>query len=74
MTASLENRLDVSPEPVTSDDVAVQVLATARRAKVASRVLATATRSTKDAALHALADALVASTAEIVAANAEDLA
>jgi len=74
MTASLENHLDVSPEPATSDDVAAQVVATARRAKVASRVLATATRSTKDAALHALADALVASTVEIVAANAEDLA
>ena len=74
MTASLENRLDVSPESATSDDVAAQVLATARRAKAASRVLATATRSTKDAALHALADALIASTPEIVAANAEDLA
>ncbi|WP_448629089.1 glutamate-5-semialdehyde dehydrogenase [Cellulomonas soli] len=56
-----------------SDDVAAQVRAVARRAKDASRVLATATRSTKDAALHALADALVASTGQIVAANAEDL-
>ncbi|MCU1431872.1 MAG: proA 1, partial [Actinotalea sp.] len=32
----------------------------ARRAKVAARVLAGATRATKDAALHAMADALVA--------------
>ncbi|NKY41166.1 glutamate-5-semialdehyde dehydrogenase, partial [Cellulomonas septica] len=37
------------------------------------RALATATRATKDAALHALADALVAATEEIVAANALDL-
>lgn len=50
------------------------VLAIARRAKIASRTLATATRGTKDAALHALADALVAATAEIVAANDVDLA
>ena len=49
------------------------VLEIARRAKVASRALATATRGTKDAALLALADALVAATGEIVAANAEDL-
>ncbi len=45
----------------------------ARAAKRASRTLATATRATKDAALHALADALVASAEEIVAANATDL-
>lgn len=45
----------------------------ARRAKVAARALATATRATKDAALHAMADHLVAATPEIVAANAVDL-
>lgn len=55
-------------------DVSEAVLAIARRAKVASRVLATATRATKDGALHALADALVASTSEIVAANDVDTA
>jgi len=49
------------------------VLAIARRSVTAARVLATATRSTKDAALHALADALVAHAARIVAANGEDL-
>ncbi len=60
--------------PVTSDvDVRAAVEATARAAKTASRVLATSTRATKDAALHAMADALVASSARIVAANAEDL-
>jgi len=54
-------------------EVSEQVLAVARRAKDASRALAVATRGTKDAALHALADALVAQSARIVAANAEDL-
>jgi glutamate-5-semialdehyde dehydrogenase len=57
------------PEP----DVETAVRDVARRAQVASRVLATATRATKDAALHALADALVASSGEIVEANAVDL-
>ncbi|MBI9114439.1 glutamate-5-semialdehyde dehydrogenase [Sanguibacter suaedae] len=57
----------------TSADVTEAVLAVARRAKTASRSLATATRATKDAALLALADALVDATPEIVAANAEDL-
>ncbi len=55
-------------------DLREQIFAIARAAKRASRTLATATRATKDAALHALADALVANTEEIVAANAEDLA
>lgn len=54
-------------------DVTEAVLETARRAKIASRTLATATRATKDAALDALADALVANAAEIVAANEIDL-
>lgn len=55
-------------------EVSEQVLAVARRAKDASRALAVATRGTKDAALHALADALVAQPDRIVAANADDLA
>ncbi|CAM3382872.1 glutamate-5-semialdehyde dehydrogenase [Isoptericola cucumis] len=55
-------------------DVTAAVHDVARRAQVASRALATATRSTKDAALHAIADALVASSAAIVEANAEDVA
>jgi glutamate-5-semialdehyde dehydrogenase len=37
-------------------------------------VLATATRATKDAALHAMADALVAAAPQVLAANAEDVA
>ncbi|MCJ8518755.1 glutamate-5-semialdehyde dehydrogenase [Pseudorhizobium tarimense] len=44
-----------------------------RQAKLAARVLATASTETKNAALHAMADALVASKGDILAANAEDL-
>src|SRR6478735_8249398 len=61
------------PAAPSADDVTAQVLAVARRAKEASRALAVATRGAKDAALHALADALVAHADAIVAANAEDL-
>ncbi|MDM7853940.1 glutamate-5-semialdehyde dehydrogenase [Cellulomonas alba] len=78
MTASLDAPLDTAPTsadaPVPPVDGAESVEAVARRAKVASRALATATRATKDAALHALADALVANADRIVAANADDLA
>jgi glutamate-5-semialdehyde dehydrogenase len=42
-------------------------------ARAASRALAALDTGTKDAALHAIADALVARTDEIVAANAHDL-
>jgi glutamate-5-semialdehyde dehydrogenase len=59
-------------EPGTAD-VAEAVREVARRAKVASRVLARATRATKDAALHAMADALVTAAPQIVAANAQDV-
>ncbi len=58
---------------IPSVDIESAVLEACRRAKVASRALATATRGTKDAALHTMADALVAQSAQIVAANAEDL-
>ena len=50
-----------------------EVRATAERAKVAAAGLAPLPRSTKDAALHAMADALLARTAEVLAANAEDV-
>jgi len=50
-----------------------EVLACARRARVASRVLRTLTRNTKDSALHAMADALVANADRIVTVNAEDV-
>src|SRR5690554_4836297 len=44
-----------------------------RRAKAASRVLATASTGTKDAALLAAADLLVERSDELLAANAEDV-
>ncbi|MFC8600017.1 MULTISPECIES: glutamate-5-semialdehyde dehydrogenase [unclassified Isoptericola] len=55
-------------------DVTGAVHDVARRAKVASRTLATATRATKDAALRGLAAALEDAADRIVAANADDLA
>ena len=51
-----------------------QVLEVCRRARRASRTLATLSRAGKDAALLAIADALVAATDRIVAGNAEDVA
>jgi glutamate-5-semialdehyde dehydrogenase len=45
----------------------------AQRARIASRDLALATRATKDAALHAMADALDAAVGEVLAANADDV-
>lgn len=72
MTASLDTQ--VQDTAAAQVDVTAEVRAVAQRAKVASRALATANRATKDAALLALADALVAATEEIVAANALDLA
>ncbi len=57
------------------DPAAVEQVATAARAaRTASRTLALLSRADKDAALRALADALVAHTDRIVAANGEDLA
>jgi glutamate-5-semialdehyde dehydrogenase len=57
----------------TDIDVERAVLEACQRAKVASRALATATRATKDAALEAMADALVANAATLVEANAKDV-
>ncbi|MDE3130879.1 MAG: gamma-glutamyl-phosphate reductase, partial [Acidobacteriota bacterium] len=45
-----------------------------RAARTAARELPTLSSSVRDAALHAIADALVARTDEILAANARDLA
>nr|A8M064.1 RecName: Full=Gamma-glutamyl phosphate reductase; Short=GPR; AltName: Full=Glutamate-5-semialdehyde dehydrogenase; AltName: Full=Glutamyl-gamma-semialdehyde dehydrogenase; Short=GSA dehydrogenase [Salinispora arenicola CNS-205] len=52
----------------------MSVVEQAQRARTAAAELAVATRSVKDAALHAMADALVARTPEILAANGADLA
>ncbi|MGH3416053.1 MAG: glutamate-5-semialdehyde dehydrogenase [Actinocrinis sp.] len=51
-----------------------EVIRAARRAREAAADLAVRTRGEKDRALRALADALVAATPRIVAANAEDTA
>jgi len=72
MTTTLTE--DLAAGSAEGADVTAAVHDVARRAKVASRTLATATRATKDAALRALADALVAAADEIVTANAADLA
>ena len=53
----------------TNDDVR----ALAIRARGAGHVLALATRSTKDAALHAMADALLDRSTELLSANADDV-
>jgi len=49
------------------------VVDAAQRARTASHALALATRATKDAALHAMADALVEAAPRVLAANAEDV-
>lgn len=63
----------MTTEAAVDVDVQEQVATICRNSRAAARVLATATRATKDAALQAMADALEAATAQIVAANAEDL-
>jgi len=50
------------------------VVAVAERARAASHGLALATRAEKDRALEAMADALVAREADVLAANADDVA
>ena len=61
------------PDPIDPAVIA-HVEDLAGRAKAAARRLALYNRADKDAALHAVADALEAQVPEIVAANADDLA
>jgi glutamate-5-semialdehyde dehydrogenase len=64
----------VAPPSGTGTDLSRDaVRAIAGRAQQAARVLATATRTQKDAALLAIADGLQAQSERIVQANAEDL-
>ena len=70
MTAVAEN---AAHTPV-DQDLRAQVHAAAGRARLAAATLALATREAKDAALRAMADALVARAPEILAANLADLA
>ncbi|MBM9460366.1 glutamate-5-semialdehyde dehydrogenase [Nocardioides sp. zg-536] len=53
--------------------IEAEVREVARRARAASRALALATRAKKDAALRTMADAMLARSAEVLAANAEDV-
>ncbi|HEY0639327.1 MAG TPA: hypothetical protein VGD67_16890, partial [Pseudonocardiaceae bacterium] len=55
-------------------DLREQVHAAARRARGAATELALLPRGVKDAALHAMADALLDRADEVVAANGRDLA
>lgn len=55
-------------------DLRTQILELGRKARAASRALARATAEQKNAALHALADAMVAAEGDILAANARDVA
>ena len=55
-------------------DLREQVHGAARRARVAARELATLDTATKNRALHAAADAVLAGVDDILAANAKDLA
>ncbi|MET0758397.1 MAG: glutamate-5-semialdehyde dehydrogenase [Mycobacterium sp.] len=54
-------------------DLREQVHDAARRARVAARTLGTLSTATKDRALHAASDAVLARTHDILAANREDL-
>ncbi|HEX4226453.1 MAG TPA: glutamate-5-semialdehyde dehydrogenase [Pseudonocardiaceae bacterium] len=64
----------VADSPSQATDLREQVHAAARRARKAASHLALATRASKDATLHAMADALLARAEEIFAANARDVA
>jgi glutamate-5-semialdehyde dehydrogenase len=56
-----------------TDDLAAQVHDVARRARAAAAELAILPRADKDAALHAMADALEERAGEVLEANAEDV-
>ena len=63
----------VADSSTHSTDLRDQVHAAARRGRKAASELALATRASKDATLHAMAQALLARTGEIFAANARDI-
>lgn len=63
----------MSVHAATDTDLRQQVHDAARRARVASRVLATLTTQVKNRALHAAADAVLAAADVVLAANAEDI-
>ena len=63
--------MSVEARPIS--DVRERVHDAARRARVAARILATCSAETKNRALHAAADAVLARVHEVLAANAADL-
>ncbi|MEI7915319.1 MAG: glutamate-5-semialdehyde dehydrogenase [Mycobacteriaceae bacterium] len=63
----------MSVETQAGADVRAEVHTAARRARTAARTLGSLTTAEKDRALHAAADAVLAHTHQILAANAEDL-
>ncbi|MDO5051714.1 MAG: glutamate-5-semialdehyde dehydrogenase [Pseudoclavibacter sp.] len=71
----MEQRQATGPQeaPEGRSEAERRVRAAAREARTAARSLATAPRAVKDEALHAMADALLAESGAIEAANAEDL-
>src|SRR5690606_22814791 len=72
-TTAAPHGATTAPPAGPSSEVTAAVHEIARRAQAAAPQIATATRAVKDAALHALADALVERADAIVTANAEDL-
>lgn len=60
-------------DKVSMSDVAAVMAEIGRNAKSAARQLAVASTAAKNKALHAMAEAIVANSARILAANAEDL-
>lgn len=63
----------MSVHAATDTDLRQQVHDAARRARVASRTLATLTTHAKNRALHAAADAVLAAADVVLAANGEDI-
>ena len=61
------------PVSTSTQDLREQVHEAARRARVAARTLATLNTATKNRALHAAADSVLASADAVLAANAGDL-
>lgn len=67
--------MSVQTPPVSAptEDLRDQVHAAARRARIAARALGTLSAETKNRALHAAADSVLAHVHEVLAANAADL-
>lgn len=71
---SADTAAEVAADQRSPDLVAEVVRDQARRARVAGRALAAATRSDKDRLLRVMSGALRAATLQVLAANAEDVA